>query len=58
MADSGEWLDVVWALVILNKANETQVLSVLDTTFVERLSGRNTSYIFNYYVLIYYCNYH
>lgn len=39
MSEADEWLDVVWALVVLNHATETQVLSVLDMQFVERLSA-------------------
>ncbi|XP_033225900.1 FAST kinase domain-containing protein 4 [Belonocnema kinseyi] len=38
MVGAEDWLDVVWALVVLNLANEAQVLSVLDKNFLSRLS--------------------
>lgn len=39
MTEQSEWLDVVWSLVILNQAQEAQVMSVLNTEFLEKLSG-------------------
>ncbi|RZF48632.1 hypothetical protein LSTR_LSTR016361, partial [Laodelphax striatellus] len=33
------WLDVVWSLLILNKATEKHISSVLDPAFILRLTN-------------------
>ncbi|XP_014216202.1 uncharacterized protein LOC106644989 [Copidosoma floridanum] len=37
MCDSSEWLDVIWALTILNQATNVQFESVLNSGFLNRL---------------------
>lgn len=39
MCQSSEWLDVVWALTILNKSTEAHYESVLNSSFLNRLFG-------------------
>lgn len=39
MSGASEWLDVVWALVVLNQAQEAQVMSVLNPEFLGKLAG-------------------
>lgn len=38
MSGASEWLDVVWALVVLNQAQEAQVMSVLNPEFLGKLA--------------------
>lgn len=35
------WLDIVWSLVVLEKANNEQLVSVLSTDFVSKLTNYN-----------------
>ena len=38
MSSSMEWLQMVWSLVILGKANEEQIASVLSKNFIHKLN--------------------
>ncbi|XP_051156823.1 uncharacterized protein LOC127278915 [Leptopilina boulardi] len=38
MSTASDWLDVVWSLVILNQAKEEQIMSVINSDFLEKLS--------------------
>lgn len=41
------WLDIVWSLVVLEKANNDQLASVLSTDFVSKLTNYNGKLVLN-----------
>lgn len=45
MIKSSEWLDVVWALTILDQVTPEQLQTVLNTGFIEKLAGMQFNYI-------------
>jgi len=45
--NSNVWLDIVWSLVVLEKANNDQLASVLSTDFVSKLTNYNGKLVLN-----------
>ncbi|XP_011305872.1 protein TBRG4 [Fopius arisanus] len=43
MTKGSEWIDVVWSLVVLNRASHRQVESTLNEKFIATLTDRDTS---------------